>query len=214
MRIVRELGLEDSVDTLGRWMSHRIAELMERSEQAVAAEEKEAARRECSDLILQVWARRKYWPQGQPLNDLSRFINSLTPDSHPASHKESVPPELNWVEALPLLRNLQEREDEVVLNTAIADLELEQDQEWLENHPNELSEEERQTITWLVNKKESLNSTYFKVDGQDAPNFTSMAPSERAHLTFEALERINLKRQEILTVVKRNMDYHPEDDLG
>ncbi len=214
MRIVLELGLEDSVDTLGRWMSHRIAELMERSEQAGAAEEKEAARRECSDLILQVWARRKYWSQGQPLNNLSRFINSLTPDSHPASHKESVPPELNWVEALPLLRNLQEREDEVVLNTAIADLELEQDQEWLENHPNELSEEERQTITWLVNKKESLNSTYFKVDGQYAHNFTSMTPSERAHLTFEALERINLKRQEILTVVKRNMDCHPEDNLG
>ena len=60
MRIVRELGLEDSVDTLGRWMSHRIAELMELAEQSDMEEEKEVAKRECTELILRVWERRRF----------------------------------------------------------------------------------------------------------------------------------------------------------
>ena len=33
-RIVHELGLEESGDTLGCWMAHRVAELMERAETA------------------------------------------------------------------------------------------------------------------------------------------------------------------------------------
>src|SRR5436853_6772889 len=79
MRIVRELGLEDSVDTLGRWMSHRISELMERAEQADTEAGKEEAKRECAELILKVGGRRKHWPKGQPLGDLSRFLNSISP---------------------------------------------------------------------------------------------------------------------------------------
>jgi hypothetical protein len=33
-RIVAEFGLDQSTDTLGRWMAHRVAELMERAEHA------------------------------------------------------------------------------------------------------------------------------------------------------------------------------------
>src|SRR5258705_8486803 len=70
-RLVSELGLDDSVDTLGRWMSHRIAELMTRAEESELDEEKEIAKRECAILILKVWRRRKYWMRGQPLDDLN-----------------------------------------------------------------------------------------------------------------------------------------------
>jgi hypothetical protein len=43
-RIVEEFGLGDSADTLGRWMAHRVAELMDRAERASAVAELESAR--------------------------------------------------------------------------------------------------------------------------------------------------------------------------
>ncbi|MCL1474887.1 hypothetical protein [Argonema antarcticum] len=52
---MKELDLEDSVDTLGRWMAHRIAELMEQAEQAPTEAEREAAKRECTDIIIRLW---------------------------------------------------------------------------------------------------------------------------------------------------------------
>lgn len=57
-RIVRELDLEDSNDTLGRWMAHRIAQLMQRADEARNDEEREETQSECADLILRVWSRR------------------------------------------------------------------------------------------------------------------------------------------------------------
>lgn len=57
-RIVRELGLENTNDTLGRWMAHRVAELMQKADEASNDEEREKAQSECADLILRVWSRR------------------------------------------------------------------------------------------------------------------------------------------------------------
>ena len=68
-RIVQELDLEDSVDTLGRWMAHRIAELMERAEQAQTDEDREAARRDCTNVIIRLWEHRGKFPFKPPLAD-------------------------------------------------------------------------------------------------------------------------------------------------
>jgi hypothetical protein len=203
IRIVRELGLEDSVDTLGRWMSHYLAELIERAEQSDQGKEKETAKRECSDLIMKVWEKRKYWPHGQPLADLSKFLNSITPDPHTAHYNENAKQEFGWVEAVPRIRDLHWREDEVVLDAAVADLNLDRDREWLKEHPDELSEEERRTISWLLSRQEGMRASYYKVDDQEAPNFVDLSPEERAHLVFSALDKINSQRQEIVEKVKR-----------
>ncbi len=209
MRIVRELGLEDSVDTLGRWMSHRIAELMELAEQSDMEEEKEAAKRECTELILRVWKRRRFWPCGQPVSNLSTFLNAVAPEPY-SSHRESgVPPEPSWINALPRFRNLLEREDQIVLDAAIADLNLDQDREWLKDHPDDLSEDERRTITWLINQQERLQSNYYKLDNQDAPNFASLSPQERLHIALAALDKINSERQKIIAAIKEAITTQP-----
>ena len=207
MRIVRELGFEDSVDTLGRWMSHRIAELIHRAQEAKTDTEKEAAERECTEVILKVWERRKYWPQGQPLKDLSAFINTLTPDRYSSGRSESIPHELNWLDALPILQALLEKEETVVLNTAIADLELEHDQEWLDAHPDELSEEERRTITWLLERKQSFDSPYFSLGGLDVTNFNSMLSTERGQLALAALRRLEGERSKIISAIEKALEH-------
>ena len=54
-KIVDELGLDQSVDTLGRWMAHDLAEKMKDAEAATGGA-REQKISECSDAILKLWA--------------------------------------------------------------------------------------------------------------------------------------------------------------
>ena len=85
-----------------------------------------------------------------------------------------------------------------MLDAAIADLNLDQDREWLKEHPDDLSENEQRTITWLINQQERLQSNYYKLDNQDAPNFASLSPQERLRIALAALDKINSERQKII----------------
>ena len=82
VKLVDELDLESSVDTLGRWMAHYVAELMDRADNA-APEERAALRKSCSDAILELWSHRAELPDGKrPFEDLEpimRAIESLDP---------------------------------------------------------------------------------------------------------------------------------------
>jgi len=209
MRIVRELGLENSADTLGRWMSHRIAELMCRADQAGSEEESEVTRRECAGLILRVWERRKHWPHGQPLDSLSAFLKTVAPPPYSPRRTGGVAARLPWIKALALIRDLEEREYQIVLDAAIADLHLDKDREWLKEHPGELSEEEHKTITWVISQQERLRDKYYKLDGQEAPNFADMLPEERARLALAGLDKISSERQRIFAAVQKASGVRP-----
>jgi len=56
-KIEQELGIEDDVDTLGRWMIHYIAELVDRAEKA-SGDQREAIHRECAEFIIKLWTHR------------------------------------------------------------------------------------------------------------------------------------------------------------
>src|SRR5260370_9569443 len=70
----RELGIERSNDTLSRWMAHRIAELMERAENARTAAGRELAKADCANLILRLWEKRAQLPPGAPLSPFADFL--------------------------------------------------------------------------------------------------------------------------------------------
>ena len=52
---MRELGFEDRVDTLGRWMAHHLAELIDTAESGVTATERLKARKSATETILKIW---------------------------------------------------------------------------------------------------------------------------------------------------------------
>lgn len=83
-RIVEELGLETSADTLSRWMAHYIAELMTKAETAADAD-RNAAKRVCSEAILTLWKHRAALPSGrrpfENLEAVARTIESLDPEN-------------------------------------------------------------------------------------------------------------------------------------
>lgn len=82
-RLVCELDLEDTTDTLSRWMAHHIAELITRSEEAGGSNN--ALNSECCEAILQLWRHRHELPDGkrpfEEVEPVARAIASLDPES-------------------------------------------------------------------------------------------------------------------------------------
>lgn len=83
-RLTKELGIDQSVDTLGRWMAHYIAELIEAVENATG-EDRRTKQQACCDAILNLWRHRYTLQYGKyPFTDLEpvlRALNSLDPDN-------------------------------------------------------------------------------------------------------------------------------------
>lgn len=83
-KLTQELGIDQSVDTLGRWMAHYIAELIQDAEKA-SAEERPAKLRACCDAILNLWKHRHTLPNGkrpfEELEPLLRVLESLDPEN-------------------------------------------------------------------------------------------------------------------------------------
>lgn len=83
-KLAKELGLDQSVDTLGRWMAHYIAELIHDAENA-SAEERPAKMQVCSEAILNLWRCLHELPDGKrPFEEhepILRALESLDPDA-------------------------------------------------------------------------------------------------------------------------------------
>lgn len=82
-RIAAELDANDG-DTLGRWMAHYLAELIDDAKKATGPKAA-GARRKCADAILELWERRKDWPhRARPFPDLeavARALAALDPEA-------------------------------------------------------------------------------------------------------------------------------------
>jgi len=83
--LVKELGLEDSHDTLGRWMASYISELMVKAKNA-PKKEKAQAEKECFEAILTLWSQREEVTERiQPLAALKpalELLSRLAHDTH------------------------------------------------------------------------------------------------------------------------------------
>ena len=83
--LVRELGFADGVDTLGRWMSHHVAELIAQARKG--GKNKGKAQREARAAILKLWAYRRVLPgNAHPLANYDKvieFLEVLRPSDNP-----------------------------------------------------------------------------------------------------------------------------------
>lgn len=83
--LVRELNLDQSVDTLARWMVHHVAEVMQAMESSVGSE-KIVAEDRCRETILSLWKHLAYFPGGRdPLEEIKSLfatIKALDPENH------------------------------------------------------------------------------------------------------------------------------------
>jgi hypothetical protein len=83
--LVRELGLEPGVDTLGRWLAHRIAELIDDAEKAPTKAARRKAEAAAIDTILKVWEKREDFPRElyplAPYKGVLKMIDALQPSN-------------------------------------------------------------------------------------------------------------------------------------
>jgi hypothetical protein len=95
-KLVHELRLEPSVDTLGRWMAHYIADLITKAERATG-DERRSVEEECFRAILALWQHRAELPNGkrpfEHLEPIVRAIESLDPDDDTPRYFRSARPE-------------------------------------------------------------------------------------------------------------------------
>ena len=89
--LVRELEIEDSVDTLGRWMAHHLAELIDQAENAKTVAGRAKARKQAVATILKVWEHRKSLPGKayplMPYEDVLAVLARLRPDNNPFRYR-------------------------------------------------------------------------------------------------------------------------------
>lgn len=75
--IVKQLDLDRSVDTLSRWMSHYLAGKLTELD-TLEGESKEAAEKECFELILKLWEHRHAYNNNvKPLKEFDTIIEFL-----------------------------------------------------------------------------------------------------------------------------------------
>jgi len=85
--LVRELGFEEGVDTLGRWMAHHLAELIDNAENGVTPAERSKARMSATETILKIWEHRASLPRKAyplaPYEELLKLLDRLRPGDDP-----------------------------------------------------------------------------------------------------------------------------------
>src|ERR1700733_661934 len=75
--IIEELGPDQSVDTLARWMAHYIAEFMQAAE-AANGEERQTKMAVCASAILDLWEHRGQFPKGmRPFWEIDPILRAL-----------------------------------------------------------------------------------------------------------------------------------------
>jgi hypothetical protein len=95
-KLVEELGLVDSNDTLGRWMAHHVAGLIRKADNTTGSD-KVTAETEAFDTILALWKHRSEFPHGkrpyEQLEPVMRTVASLDPeDDTPRYYRAMRPP--------------------------------------------------------------------------------------------------------------------------
>ena len=142
-KLVDELDEGPRPDTLGRWMAHYVAELIDAAENA-PQEELAASRRKCFETILELWSHRSDLPPGRrPFEDLEpigRALESLDPGNETPRFFAEARPGVAGAEEGPQTRTLLEFVDgvdsaaRVIIVHALADAArtaLDKSREWV-----------------------------------------------------------------------------------
>ncbi|HEX4438015.1 MAG TPA: hypothetical protein VH061_14600 [Solirubrobacteraceae bacterium] len=198
-RIVEQMGLKTSTDTLARWMAHRVAELIEQAD-----ESNEEAKREAASLILRLWARRSAWPQGWPPPKTSEVLRRLEPPEGPIrpSHPGISNPDTGnpWLSRITALSELESAERQVWVRLALRDSALEQEIALGQSEAPNLTDDELSLFRTLTFQSRQA-AEHFR---ERLDNDTPLARAELAEdeLSEIAERRIELFKSAVEDVVR------------
>lgn len=158
-KLIKELELVYTVNTLARWLGHYLAELMNNIDNCESEEEKSELRKECCKIILELWEKRERIPIEKPTEKLKPIIDVLgllKSNKHPfirhsflSSNRNLKDKNPSWFKFLELIKVNSERIYRKSLISMISEELLEKDKEWIEKHGSFLSNDEKSIINYL-----------------------------------------------------------------
>jgi hypothetical protein len=191
-------------------MAQRIAELLDLSERARRKSDRESAAREVEDLTLRVWERRASWPTGWPPETAAR-ITELLADRDPPnrSDEEEVSPS-PWLGALRRLERVHRRERQILLQGALADLDLGGERRALERYGDVLAKDEAALLRGLTSAQESALAALRNALDEDEAALA--VPSRRGEATAERLRSLDRERQQLVNTVLQQLAQSEENE--
>merc|ERR1712137_994692 len=155
-KLIKELELVYTGNTLARWMAHYLAELINNIDKCESKEEKIKFQKECCDIILEIWQKRERVPIEKPTEKLKPIIDVLSllkKNEHPFIRHRFFDKKnglknsnSSWLSFLEKVKNNSERIYRKSLIVIISEELLEKDKEWIEEHGSFLSDDEKSVI--------------------------------------------------------------------
>lgn len=203
--IVQALGADEHGDVLGRWMAHRVAELIGRAEEAKSTARAEAAKKEATKVILDLWQHRSHWPKGWPPVSAAVFAERFAaPQSRPNLQNPTGSP---WLDRLGEFDAIADEEERLWRQAALLD--LGQDHQYDEFLVQEADEEERALIREIAEQAELARSSLLRLLRQDESLVGD--PTERGLAVASRLGELAIRRAELVQEVMGCFDTTPDD---
>lgn len=214
-KLVQELMSETTTNTLGRWMAHYVAELIQKAEYCTSEAEKKAIQHECCDLILKLWRERDYSPNhSKPLSELKPLIALLGAIKEQDSYFPSLPSwmknaetEATWSSFLKLVKDNSSDIIKLCFYTSVTKETLKKEQAWIEEHGNMLSKEELTMIGNLeaiVTGGESVLRIFTEED-TITPPLSELSSIERFKAIFDVMEAKLEEQKAALVLLKESV---------
>ena len=212
-KLISELELDDTSNTLARWMAHYIAELMASIEASKSDTEKAKLKKECCNLIIELWQMKDRLPFEKPLDNAHEFLKILRvlkKADNAASLRprwlqyRSVDRQSPWSDFLEKVKGNSEKifchAIELNLNQEL----MLKDNEWLKNHKEFLSEEEIEFIEHL-DMLSKIDFSTGVVDLNNKPNKKEVNPEERLKVVFDEMEKLIDEERKSLKSLKKTI---------
>lgn len=212
-RIVHELELTESSDTLGKWMGHHLASLLEKAKGQDG--ERTKAKQDAVDLIIKLWAHKSSLPGSvDPMSTLKGAIkvaSRLHPDSSPFYRHSQDKREHDLALLFDGLRRL-------VAHGLLLIADQKEIPEYVADTFDHLTEEEQQFVTaaggWIAffedTKPKTPTVTFVyhdetdkKKEDEEAAKLEKLDPEERSRVQFsrtidDLIEQLQSFKEDVL----------------
>lgn len=200
-KLVKEFELDESVDTLGKWMLHYIAELIDKINEESEEEVKQEIKKECSEVILQFWEHRYQWPFDRPFGELLHTLDQISKNDTQLARKYWDTQESQLDPLLELrneLKKISDQEIRIIEITKLLSSNLREVLEQKRSIPNEhLNENEERLLAIAQDVYQGMNREDSKLYSVDAPYFSEMSREDKEKILKMALVQIKKDRKKI-----------------
>lgn len=204
-KIIKELQLEHTGNTLVRWMIHYISELMEKADKAPSGKKKEQLRKECCQAILELWRNREFLPMKKPLQNVNPILEILEVfkerefliSPHWLEYR-ALPRDNKWAGFVDLVKNNSEKIFNQCMDVNFNEEIIFQEIEWYNEHSEFLSKEEKEIITHLDMMIQLKNTRSI-----DTNAIEKSTKTEKFEFVFNELESlIDEQKNELMNLKK------------